>query len=79
MRTIFWESANSGLRESGLIFAIQENVYRIEYISFDHFLPCNVTVSLPASIKGHILIHRYQNIIEELYCEPNDKIVMDCN
>ena len=39
-------------------------------------IPCAVTVSLPASIKGHMLIQRYQDMVEELYCEPKEEVIM---
>ena len=43
------------------------NIYRIEYASSDYFIPCIVTVSLPANIKGDIMIQRNENMIEEPY------------
>ena len=54
-----------------------KNIYLVEYISSDHFIP-HVTVNLQANIRGHMLIQRYQNMIEKLYCEPNDEMIMDC-
>ena len=30
---------------------------------------CNVTVRLPASIRGEMLIRKYKAMVEELYCE----------
>ena len=54
-----------------------KNIYLVEHISSDHFIP-HVTVNLQAIIRGHMLIQRYQNMIEKLYCEPNDEMIMDC-
>ena len=39
-------------------------------------IPCNITVSMPGSIKGHMILQRYQNMVEELYCQPKDEIIM---
>ena len=54
-----------------------KNIYPVEYILSDHFIPY-VTINLQASIRGHMLVQRYQNIIEKPYCEPNDEMIMDC-
>ena len=54
------------------------NIYCIEYTSSDRFIPCIVTISLLTSIKGHMLIQQYQNITEELYCDPKEEVIMDC-
>ena len=35
-------------------------------------IPCKVTVSMAGSIKGHMLLQRYQNIVDELYCQPKE-------
>ena len=40
------------------------NISLIEYTSSDHFIPCIVTASLPASINGHMLIQ---------WCQKNGK------
>ena len=37
---------------------------------------CLVTVTIPGSIKGNILIQRYQQMIEELYCAPKKEMIM---
>ena len=39
-------------------------------------IPCLVTVIIPGSIKGHILIQRYQRMVEELYCAPNKEVII---
>ena len=39
-------------------------------------IPCLVTVTIPGSIKGHMLIQRYQQMVEELYCAPKEKVIM---
>ena len=39
-------------------------------------IPCEITVSMPGSIKGHMLLQRYQDIVDELYCQPKDEIIM---
>ena len=32
-------------------------------------IPCTVRVSLPASIRGDMLIRKYKSMVEELYCQ----------
>ena len=40
--------------------------------------PCLVTVTIPGSIKDHMLIQRYQQMqmVEELYCAPKEEVIM---
>ena len=37
-------------------------------------IACEVTVTIPASIKGHLLMQRYEKMVQELYCEPKDEL-----
>ena len=39
-------------------------------------IPCLVTVIIPGSIKGHMLIQRYQQMVEELYCALKEEVIM---
>ena len=39
-------------------------------------IPCLVTVTIPGSIKGHMLIQRYQQMVEELYCAPKKEVII---
>ena len=39
-------------------------------------IPCLVTVTIPGSIKSHMLIQRYQQIVEKLYCAPKEEVIM---
>ena len=39
-------------------------------------IPCEITVSMPGSIKGHMLLQHYQDIVDELFCQPKDEIIM---
>ena len=39
-------------------------------------IPCNVTTKSPATIKNHIIMDRYKNLIEELYWEPKDEAII---
>ena len=39
-------------------------------------IPCLVTVTIPGSIKGHMLIQRYQQMVEELYDAPKEEVIM---
>ena len=31
---------------------------------------------MPGSIKGHMLLQRYQNMVDELYCQPKEGVIM---
>ena len=53
------------------------NIYRIEFTLSYHLSPGIVTISLPARIKDHMLIQQCQSMIEELYCEPKEEVLMD--
>ena len=33
-------------------------------------------MSVPESIKGHMLIQRSQEMVEELYCAPKEEVIM---
>ena len=39
-------------------------------------IPCPVTVTIPGSIEAHMLIQRYQQMVEELYCVPKEEVIM---
>ena len=38
--------------------------------------PYQVTLTIPGSIKVHMLIQRYQQMVQELYCAPKEKVIM---
>ena len=40
-------------------------------------IACEVTVNTPASIKGHLLMQRYEKMVHELYCKPKNETIMD--
>ena len=35
-------------------------------------IPCEVKVTIPATIKGHLLIQLCDKMVRELYCEPKN-------
>ena len=39
-------------------------------------IPCSVTVSMPGTIRNHLLLDRYRDLVTELYCEPKDEIII---
>ena len=39
-------------------------------------IPCEATVSMSGSIKGHMLLQHYQNMVDELYCQPKEEVIM---
>ena len=49
--------------------------YRISPL-FQGGLEIQVTVTIPASIKGHFLRHHHEKMVHELYCEPKNETIM---
>ena len=39
-------------------------------------IPCLATVTIPGSIKGHMLIQRSQQMVEELSCAPKEEMII---
>ena len=39
-------------------------------------ISCLVPVTSPGSIKGHMLVQRYQQMAEELYCVQKEEVIM---
>ena len=47
-----------------------------ELFQGDLEIPCSVTVSLPGTIRNHLLLDRYRELVTELYCEPKNEIII---
>ena len=41
-------------------------------------IPCTVKVKLRGNIKGDLLIAKYKEIIEQLYIEPKEEVIVGC-
>ena len=39
-------------------------------------ISCKVFVTLPGTIKNHILLDRYKELVNKLYCEPKNKVII---
>jgi len=39
-------------------------------------IPCIVKITMPASVLGHLLLKRYEELVLKLYCEPKEEIIM---
>ena len=39
-------------------------------------IPCSVTVSMPGTIRNHLPLDRYRELVTELYCEPKDETII---
>ena len=37
---------------------------------------CKVSVSMPGTIKNHMLLDRYRELVEQLYCEPKEEVII---
>ena len=40
----------------------------------DTMYGCMVTVSMPGTIRNHLLLDRYRELVSDLYCEPEDEV-----
>ena len=36
-----------------------------------------VTVSMPGTIRNHLLLDRYRELVTDLYCEPEDEVIIE--
>ena len=64
-------------RGAKVIAQLIETRYRISPLFQEGLeIPCLVTANIPGSIKGHKLIRRYQQMVEELYCAPKEEVIM---
>ena len=39
-------------------------------------IPCKITVKLHETVKNHILLDRYMQLVNSLYCEPKEEVIM---
>ena len=39
-------------------------------------VPCEVTVTMRGSVVKHLLLTRYENLLKELYIEPNNEEIV---
>ena len=39
-------------------------------------IPCMVTVSMPGTIRNHLLLDWYGELVTDLYCEPEDEVII---
>lgn len=39
-------------------------------------IKCNVTVTLPATVRGHLLLSQYEELVKELHAEPKEEIII---
>ena len=39
-------------------------------------ISCMVTVSMPATIRNHLLLGRYRELVTDLYCESEDEVII---
>ena len=41
-------------------------------------IACIITVTMPGTVRNHMVIERYKEIVERLYCEPKNEVVIGC-
>ena len=39
-------------------------------------IPCKITVKLHGTVKNHMLFDRYMELVNSLYCEPKEEVIM---
>lgn len=39
-------------------------------------IPCMVTVSMPGTVRNHMVMDRYREIVTRLYCEPKNEVII---
>ena len=39
-------------------------------------IQCIVSVTLPGTVKNHLLLERYRELVEKLYCQPKDEVII---
>lgn len=39
-------------------------------------IPCKITVTMPGTIRNHLLLDRYRELVNDLYCEPKEEIIL---
>ena len=39
-------------------------------------IPLNITVKLHGTVKNHMVLDRYMQLVNSLYCEPKEKVIM---
>ena len=37
---------------------------------------CKVSVTIPGTIKNHLLLDHYKELVEKLYCEPKNEVII---
>ena len=41
-------------------------------------IACIITVTMPGTVRNHMVIERYKEIVERLYCKPKNEVVIGC-
>ena len=39
-------------------------------------VPCKITVKLHGTVKNHMLLDRYMQLVNSFYCEPKEEVIM---
>ena len=41
-------------------------------------IPCIVTVTMAGTVRNHMVLNRYKEIVNRFYCEPKNKVIIGC-
>ena len=67
------------LLDSGAVFTVEltsTNYRRSPLIQGSLEIPAKVTVTMPGTVKNHLLMEKYKEIVNERYAEPKDEEVL---
>ena len=67
------------LLDRGAVFTVKltsTNYRRSPLIQRGLEIPAKVTVTMPGTVKNHLLIEKYKEIVNERYAEPKDEEVL---
>ena len=39
-------------------------------------IQCIISVTLPGTVKNHLLLERYKELVEKLYCHPKNEVII---
>ena len=64
-------------RGAEIVAEIESSLYwRSHLIQVGLEIRCKVSVTLPGTMKNHMLLSRYKELVNKLYCEPKNEVII---
>ena len=64
-------------RGAEIVAEIESSHYwRSHLIQVGLEIRCKVSVTLPGTMKNHMLLSRYKELVNKLYCEPKNEVII---